>query len=279
MLDKIKIKDLELYCRHGVFPEENILGQKFLFSATLHMSTREAGKTDELEKSINYGEICHFIKEFMEEHTFKLLEAVLENLAEAILLKWTQIEELTLEVKKPWAPVGLPLDTVAVEITRRWHTAYIALGSNMGDKGEFLRCAVEALQEREDCRVLKVSDFITTAPYGVTDQDEFLNGALMMKTLLTPEELLIRLHEIEAEAGRVRTLRWGPRTLDLDILLYDNLVLDTEELHIPHIDMQNRDFVLEPLAQIAPWVRHPVLNKTIGQLKGELYDRFKAAQG
>lgn len=277
-MDKIIIKDLELYCRHGVFPEENILGQKFLFSAVLHLDTREAGKTDELEKSINYGEICHFIKAFMEEHTFKLLEAVLENLAEAILLKWTQIEELTLEVKKPWAPVGLPLDTVAVEITRRWHTAYIALGSNMGDKEEFLRCAVEALQEREDCRVLKVSDFITTAPYGVTDQDEFLNGALLMKTLLTPEELLVRLHEIEAESGRVRTLRWGPRTLDLDILLYDDLVVDTEELHIPHIDMQNRDFVLGPLAQIAPWVRHPVLNKTIKQLEGELHDGFKGTE-
>lgn len=278
-MDKIKIKDLELYCRHGVFPEENVLGQKFLFSAVLHMSTREAGKTDELEKSINYGEICHFIKDFMEEHTFKLLEAVLEHLAEALLLKWQQIEKLTLEVKKPWAPVGLPLDTVSVEITRGWHTAYIAVGSNMGDKEAYLRRAVEALDEREDCRVMKVSDFITTAPYGVTNQDEFLNGALVMKTLLSPEELLARLHEIEAEADRVRTLRWGPRTLDLDILLYDNLVLDTEELHIPHIDMQNRDFVLEPLAQIAPWVRHPVLNRTIEQLKGELYGRFEAAQG
>lgn len=278
-MDKIKIKDLELYCRHGVFPEEKVLGQKFLFSAVLYLSTRAAGRTDELEKSVNYGEICHFIHGYMEEHTYKLLEAALEHLAEAILLKWTQIESLTLEVKKPWAPVGLPLDTVAVEITRGWHTAYIALGSNMGDKGEYLQCAVEALKEREDCRVTEVSDFINTAPYGVTDQDEFLNGVLMMKTLLTPEELLERLHEIEAGAGRVRLRRWGPRTLDLDILLYDDLVIDTEELHIPHIDMQNRDFVLEPLAQIAPWVRHPVFNKTIKQLEGELHDRLKGTEG
>ena len=92
----------------------------------------------------------------------------------------------------------------------------------------------------------------------------------MMRTLLTPEELLDCLHEIEAAAGRVRTLRWGPRTLDLDILLYDDLILDTEDLHIPHIDMQNRDFVLKPLAQIAPYKRHPVLNRTIGQLEEEL---------
>ncbi|MDE6907448.1 MAG: 2-amino-4-hydroxy-6-hydroxymethyldihydropteridine diphosphokinase, partial [Lachnospiraceae bacterium] len=106
---------------------------------------------------------------------------------------------------------------------------------------------------------------------GVTEQDEFLNGALKLRTLLTPEELLELLHEIEAKAERVRTLRWGPRTLDLDILFYDNLVLDTEELHIPHIDMQNRDFVLKPMAQIAPYMRHPVLNKTIKQLEGELH--------
>lgn len=269
-MDKIKIKDLELYCRHGVFPEENVLGQKFLFSAVMYVSTREAGRTDELEKSIHYGEVCHFIKNYMETHTYKLLETVVEKLAEEILLKWNQIEKLTLEVKKPWAPVGLPLDTVAVEITRGWHTAYIALGSNMGDKAAYLQQAVDMLKERQDCKVIKISDFITTEPYGVTEQDVFLNGALMVRTLLTPEELLLRLHEIEAAAGRVRTLRWGPRTLDLDILLYDDLILDTEDLHIPHIDMQNRDFVLKPLAQIAPYERHPVLNRTIGQLEEEL---------
>ena len=95
-MDKIKIKDLELYCRHGVFPEENVLGQKFLFSAILSVDTRTPGKADDLEKSVNYGELCHFIQEFMEEHTYKLLEAVLENLAEAILQKWEKIEEITL---------------------------------------------------------------------------------------------------------------------------------------------------------------------------------------
>ena len=115
-----------------------------------------------------------------------------------------------------------------------------------------------------------MSDYICTAPYGVTDQDEFLNGALILKTLLTPEELLKVLNGIEAEADRVRTLRWGPRTLDLDILFYDDLVIDTPTLHIPHIDMQRRDFVLTPLAQLSPYKRHPVLNKTVAELKGEL---------
>ena len=100
----------------------------------------------------------------------------------------------------------------------------------------------------------------------MTDQDEFLNGALKLRTLLTPHELLERLHEIEREAKRERVIRWGPRTLDLDILLYDSEILDDEELHIPHIEMHKRDFVLKPLAQIAPYARHPVYNRTVQEL-------------
>ena len=87
-----------------------------------------------------------------------------------------------------------------------------------------------------------------------------------MKTTLEPEELLDVLHEIEKEAGRVREIHWGPRTLDLDILLYDAAVVDTECLHIPHIEMYKRDFVLRPTAQIAPWKRHPLLGKTMNEL-------------
>lgn len=88
----------------------------------------------------------------------------------------------------------------------------------MGDKEKYLNEAVEKLQQTSDCQVLKVSDFLVTAPYGGVEQDDFLNGALALKTLLTPQELLERLHEIEQEAHRERLIHWGPRTLDLDIL-------------------------------------------------------------
>ena len=182
---------------------------------------------------------------------------------------------MRLEIKKPWAPVGLPLETVSVEIERGWHTAYIALGSNMGDKKAYLDLAVDGLRRTKGCQVLAVSDYLATEPYGVTDQDEFLNGAMKIRTLLPPHELLERLHEIEQEAGRKRVIRWGPRTLDLDILLYDDLILDDEELHIPHIEMYKRDFVLKPLCQIAPYVRHPVRNRTVSELLEALGEQEK----
>ncbi len=265
-MDKIHIKNLEIYAKHGVFPEENVLGQKFLVSVVMYTSIREAGKTDDLTKSIHYGEVSHFIKKFMEEHTCKLLETVVEKLAEEMLLTIPGLKKVSLELKKPWAPVGLPLETVSVEIERQWHTAYIALGSNMGDKEAYLKMGVDGIAVTRGCQVKKVSDFITTAPYGVLDQDDFLNGAMEIQTLLTPEELLGRLHEIEQDANRERILRWGPRTLDLDILMYDDLVLDTEDLHIPHIEMHKRDFVLKPMNQIAPYLRHPVYNRTVTEL-------------
>ncbi|MGI6010135.1 MAG: 2-amino-4-hydroxy-6-hydroxymethyldihydropteridine diphosphokinase [Ruminococcus sp.] len=265
-MDKIYIKNLELFAKHGVFPEENVLGQKFVVSAVLYTDIREAGRSDDLTKSIHYGEVSHQIKEYVENHTFQLLERVAEGLAEELLLTVPRLSGVKLEIKKPWAPVGLPLETVSVEIQRQWHRAYIALGSNMGDKKGYLDQAVAALDKMKECRVGKVSDFIVTSPYGGVEQDDFLNGVLELSTILTPEELLERLHEIEKSANRERVVRWGPRTLDLDILLYDSLVMDTEELHIPHIDMHRRDFVLKPLNQIASWVRHPVLGCTIGEL-------------
>ena len=264
--DKIEIKELEIFANHGVYPEENVLGQKFVISATLFTHTRQAGLTDDLSASINYGEVSHMITDFTRKHTFKLLEALAENLAEMLLDSLSGLEQITLKIEKPWAPVGLPLKTVSVEITRKWHTAYIAFGSNMGDKKLFIDNGIRGLKKTKGCRIEAVSDYLVTEPYGVTDQDEFLNGVLKMRTLLSPEELLERLHQLEQEANRERIIHWGPRTLDLDILFYDQEIIDTADLHIPHPDMQNRDFVLAPMNQIAPYLRHPVLTQTISQL-------------
>ncbi len=264
--DKIKIEELEVYAYHGVYPEEQEKGQLFYVNATLYGDIYQAGITDELESSTDYGKVCHFITEWMQTHTCKLLEAVAERLAEAILCEFPLIEEVELEIRKPQAPIGLPFGSVSVEIRRGWHRVYLSVGSNMGDREAFIRNALNTLNSKSHTKICKISDLLITKPYGGVEQEDFLNGAVELKTLLSPQKLLAMLHELEQVAGRERTLRWGPRTLDLDILFYDKLVYEDDELVIPHIDLQNRYFVLKPLSEIAPNYRHPLTGQTVSQM-------------
>ena len=153
--DRIRIIDLEVFANHGVFPEENALGQKFIISADLYTDTRKAGKTDDLTDSVHYGEVSAFISLYLKKHTFKLLESVAENLAEELLMKYPLLQEIRLEIKKPWAPIRQSLKTVSVEIRRGRHTAYIALGSNLGDREAYIQDAVKALKDIRGCQNCK----------------------------------------------------------------------------------------------------------------------------
>lgn len=270
MKDKIIIKDLEVFANHGFFAEEKTLGQKFIVCAELYTDFIKAAEKDDITLSVDYGYVCKKIYDYMRENTYNLIETAAQKTAEMLLDEFSGLSGIKLEIKKPWAPIGLSLEYTSVCIHRQWHDAYIAFGSNMGDKKSYIDTAVEKLRELKGCRLEKVSDYIVTKPYGSVGQDDFLNGVLLLKTYLDPYTLLERLHDIENQADRKRTIRWGPRTLDLDILLYDNEVIDTAELVVPHYDMHNRKFVLQPLDQIAPYVRHPLLKKTAAQLLREL---------
>ncbi len=272
-MDCIRIRNLEVFGHHGVHKEENTLGQKFVVCADAYVDIRPAGLNDELALSENYGELCKFMNDFMRENTFYLIEAAAEQMARFMLLKFEKLESIKLTVKKPWAPIGLPLEEVSVVIQRGWHDAYIALGSNMGNKEDFINDALKRMEKDDDIRICEISSLITTKPYGVTDQPDFLNGAVHIRTLYTPQELLVCMNELETLAGRERKEHWGPRTLDLDILFYDDIILDSKDLTIPHYDIKNRDFVLKPLCEIAPWLRHPVTLMTVREMLSAIENR------
>jgi dihydroneopterin aldolase/2-amino-4-hydroxy-6-hydroxymethyldihydropteridine diphosphokinase len=269
-MDKIYIKDLEVYGFHGVNQQEKDMGQRFLISLELFLSLAEAGESDDLNKTVSYAQVCVDVEEEFKKEKYDLIEKSAEKLAEFVLINYNLVDRVKIKIKKPWAPIGKPLDYAAVEIDRAWHTAYIAIGSNMGDKDKNLNSAIELINTSAFNKVTNISNFYETKPVGYVEQDEFLNGALEIKTLLSPRKLMQFLLEKEQDLKRERIIKWGPRSIDLDILLYDNLITSAEEIIIPHPRMHERLFVLKPLAEIAPYVMHPILNRRIIELASML---------
>ncbi len=274
-MDEIRVKNLEVFGHHGVYEEENVLGQKFIIDIISKIDTRAAGKTDALDKSVSYGDICRLVKKEMTKQNDNLLERVAERLAESILLHFSLIKEVEIEVKKPWAPVLMHIDYASVKIKRGWHKVYIGVGSNLGEREEYMKLAKERVSTLPNTKNFKTATIIETEPYGYTEQSRFLNTVYTIETLDTPEEFLDKLHEIENEAERKREIHWGPRTLDLDILLYDDLVTEDENLTIPHPELTKRLFVLEPLCELAPRGIHPLERRRYSDILENLKGKEK----
>ena len=274
-MDKIYINNLEFIGFHGVFPEEKKLGQKFLVSLELIVDTKEAGKTGDLTKSVHYGLVAQDVERIFLEKSIDLIETCAENIAEMVLKKYELVKEVKVTVKKPWAPLQMHFENVAVEISRKWHKVYLSLGSNMGDKRENLLEAIKRVGELENTEVVKSSTILETEPFGYIEQDNFLNACLEVKTLLTPQEFLSSILKIELDMGRVREIKWGPRVIDIDILFYDAEIIQEDNLAVPHPWICEREFVLEPLSEIAPNYVHPLERKTIMMLARKLKESGK----
>ena len=267
-MDEIRISGLKIFAYHGVYARENEQGQDFILHAVMGVSTQHAGLTDDLEASISYEEVCEILQREMKEHTWKLLEAVAEHISIVLFAKYPILQELTLEIEKPDAPIDADFRSVSVRIHRKRHTVYVAYGANEGDCENQIQEGIAAIGRDLCCRVRRMSRPVRSTPYGGVEQKDFYNGVLHMETIYEPMELLQFLQGIEAAQGRDRehAVHWGPRPLDLDILLYDDLVYDSKELVIPHPEMAKRDFVMLPLAEIAPFVRHPLTGRTIREM-------------
>ena len=271
-MDKIYIKDLEIFAFHGAIPEEKVLGQKFVLSFELDVDLRQAGKTDDLTKTVHYGELAQKVEEEFTKTSYDLIEKAAEEICEFVLLNYPLVKKVKLLLVKPWAPTRKHIEHVAVELERKWSKVYIAAGANLGDKEETLKEAIAKINERKDCIVTKVSNFYTTDPVGYENQDKFVNCVFEINTLQTPSELMDTLLSIEAEFKRERVIRWGPRTLDLDIIFYDDITSYDEHILIPHPRAHERQFVMKPMCDINPYFVHPVYRKRVMDISSELGD-------
>lgn len=155
---------------------------------------------------------------------------------------------------------------------------YIGIGSNLGDRERNCARAIELLSGK-GVTVKKRSSLYKTEPWGIKGQPEFMNMAIEIETDLNPHELLALVKEVEVQIGRKKSYQWGPRLIDLDILLYDHIVLDERSLRIPHPLMHEREFVLGPLCEIAPGMIHPVLKMNMGELLQRLHNKTRQGHG
>ena len=268
-MDQLRIKDLEVYAYHGVFGAEKELGQRFVLDVILDYDMSRAAATADLTASIHYGELAHDLTVWCQESKEDLIETLAYKLLDRIFLKHPMVQKVSLEVKKPWAPVPLPLETCSVRLERQKRRIFIGLGSNLGDKEANLAAAREKMAQGK-IQILQASSMIETQPWGGVDQKAFLNQVVEAESWLNPQELIQTLLTIEADLGRVREVKWGPRLIDLDILYIDQEHIYSPDLIVPHPYVAERAFVLQSLVEIAPHFVDPVQRKSIRQLWDEV---------
>ena len=238
----------------GVLPHERDALQPVQIDVDLEVDLSEAGVTDNLDDTANYGEISNAIAEVVRTSSDTLLERLAARIADRVL-HFDHVEVADVMVTKLRPPIPEDLVSSAVRIVRSRvdmrvparHRAIVALGSNLGDRAAYLRFGLDRLSN-----VVAQSQVFETDPVGGPDnQGPYLNMVAVVDTDLDPFAMLRRLLQIESEAHRVRVERWGPRTLDLDLLFYDDYTIESEELTVPHPRFAERRFVLEPLSEVA----------------------------
>ncbi|WP_062516197.1 2-amino-4-hydroxy-6-hydroxymethyldihydropteridine diphosphokinase [Demequina gelatinilytica] len=289
-LDQIIVQGIRVTGFHGVYAPEKESGQLFLADVVAHVSTRIAADKDDLLRTVNYSEIADRTAEVLGGDPSDLLETVAEHIARAIL-EMPGVQAVDVTVHKPQAPLHVEFRDVMVKIRRDlrsgtlWAdkrigssaggsgdpfapgprtgdpadlqplqpvTAFLGLGGNIGDVDASFREALWELHRIPGIEVLRASSLFRTRPVGGPEQADFLNVVVAVETSLAPRALLAACQGVEVLHGRERLEANGPRTLDIDVLAYDAMTLDTEDLVVPHPRASERAFVLQPWATLAP---------------------------
>ena len=270
---KINIKDLKLFGYHGVKQEEKTSGQNFLFNISVDIAKdsfeKDGSYQDNILDTVNYSEIITLVKEINSKNRFNLLETFSEVLAEKIISYSPLILKVKVRIEKISPPIKESIGSVGVELElernpnshdyepkiSKKSIVFLSLGSNLGDREKNLRDAVKKLRVNQNLDVISISSIYETEPMYVENQEYFYNIVVKaaIKSAYSAFELLGYAKKIEFDLGRKSTYaRYGPRTIDVDILTFDELKIDSDLLGLPHPKIFERNFVLIPLAEISP---------------------------
>lgn len=266
MTDRIALTQLAVTTPHGVLAHEKREPQRFFVDIVIECDLALAGASDDLGQTISYADIAQDAERILLQPPVDLIESLAEQIAASVLAR-PAAEAVEVTVHKPDAPAGVDFSSIgltgpAVTIRREQHrSVVIALGANLGDRVATLASAVRALGRLDGLELIEVSGLFETDPVGGPQQPDYLNAVAVGNSRLSPWTLLDRLHEIEAGRGRTREIRWGARTLDLDLIqvgdptVDDDLCFDSEKLTLPHPRAHERAFVLAPWAAADPQAR------------------------
>lgn len=256
---RITLTGVTAYGYHGVLASEKADGQEFSVDLVLEVDLSRAAATDDLTHTVNYAEVAAEAVGVLQGPGRDLIETVAGQIADAVLTR-PLVEAVEVTVHKPHAPVGVPFADVTVSLRReRDVPVVIALGANLGsDPADTLQRAAERLRAVEGLRGLRLSPLFDTDPVGGPEQPRYTNAVALARTSLAPWRLLAALHDVEAEFGRTREVRWGARTLDLDLIQVGDpgtateVLSDDPDLMLPHPRARERAFVLVPWHAVAP---------------------------
>jgi dihydroneopterin aldolase/2-amino-4-hydroxy-6-hydroxymethyldihydropteridine diphosphokinase len=283
-LDQIRLLGVTVRGHHGVLAHERRDWQYFTIDAVLHVDTRSAAATDDLGATVDYGALAVRIADVVRGEPVDLIETLAARIAESCLVGpgCAGVVAVDVLVHKPQAPIIEPFTDVVVAIRRDRTdlrnpldqrpsapvTAVLALGANLGEREATLRAVVAELGELAEVSVEGVSPVVETDPVGGPDQPAYLNAIVLVSTGLSARELLATCQRIEARHGRERSLRWGPRTLDVDVIRYGDLLSTDPVLELPHPRAEERAFVLGPWLDVDPqaWLPAPSGRRPVAPL-------------